>query len=60
VTVEGSEVNHAYTLPGEYDVRLTATGLSGLSAEDHFPVRISGRMPTTFDPQNIKRYQPEK
>jgi alpha-galactosidase len=60
VTVEGSEVNHAYTLPGEYDVRLTATGLSGLSAEDHFPVRISGYMPTTFDPQNIKRYQPEK
>jgi len=60
VTLEGSEVNHAYTMPGEYDVHLMATGLSGLSAEDHFQMRISGHMPTTFDPQNIKRYQPDE
>jgi alpha-galactosidase len=58
ITLDGSEVHHAYTEPGQYDVHLTATGLSGLSAEDHFQVRISGHMPTTFDPQNIKRYQP--
>jgi alpha-galactosidase len=56
VTLEGSEVNHAYTEPGEYNVHLAATGLSGLSAEEHFALRISGHMPTTFDPQNIKRY----
>ncbi|MFZ0773986.1 MAG: PKD domain-containing protein [Candidatus Sulfotelmatobacter sp.] len=60
VTLEGSEVNHAYTEPGEYSVRLTAAGLSGLSAEDYFQVRISGHMPTTFDPQNRKRYQPSR
>ncbi len=60
VTVEGSEVNHAYTMPGEYSVHLTATGLGGLSGDDHFQVRISGHMPTTFDPPNIKRYQPDK
>ena len=60
VTLEGSEVNHAYTEPGEYNVHLTATGLSGLSAEEQFRLRISGHMPTTFDPQNIKRYQPPK
>jgi hypothetical protein len=60
VTLEGSEVHHAYTEPGEYEVHLTATGLSGLSAEDHFQLRISGHMPTTFDPQNIKRYQPAR
>jgi alpha-galactosidase len=35
-----------------------ATGLSGLAAEDAFEVHISGYMPTTFDPPNIKRYQP--
>jgi hypothetical protein len=58
VTLEGAEVHHAYTEPGEYDIHLTATGLSGLNSEDHFKVRISGHMPTTFDPQNIKRYQP--
>ncbi|MGA7448364.1 MAG: PKD domain-containing protein [Terriglobales bacterium] len=60
VTLEGGEVHHAYTEPGEYEVHLTATGLSGLSSEDHFQVRISGHMPTTFDPQNIRRYQPAK
>jgi alpha-galactosidase len=60
VTVEGSDVNHAYTMPGEYSVHLTATGLGGLSADDQFQVRISGHMPTTFDPPNIKRYQPGK
>jgi alpha-galactosidase len=60
VTVEGREVNHAYTEPGEYNVHLSATGLSGLNAEDHFQLRISGHMPTTFDPQRIKRYQPAK
>jgi alpha-galactosidase len=60
VTLEGSEVNHAYTEPGEYNVHLTSTGLRGLSAEDHFQLRISGHMPTTFDPQSIKRYQPAR
>jgi alpha-galactosidase len=60
VTLEGNEVDHAYTEPGEYDVHIMATGLSGLSAEDHFQVRVSGHMPTTFDPQSIKRYQPKK
>ncbi len=58
VSLEGREVNHTYTEPGEYKVHLTATGLSGLTAEDAFNVHISGHMPTTFDPQNIKRYQP--
>jgi alpha-galactosidase len=56
--LEGREANHTYTEPGEYKVHLMATGLSGLVAEDAFAVHISGYMPTTFDPQNIKRYQP--
>ena len=57
VTTEGADVNHAYTEPGEYSVHLVATGLSGLTVEDHFQVRISGHMPTIFDPQTNKRYQ---
>ena len=60
VTQEGSEVNHAYTEPGEYKVHLTATGLGGLSAEDDFELSISGHMPTTFDPRSIQRYQPAR
>ncbi|MGO8720802.1 MAG: PKD domain-containing protein [Acidobacteriaceae bacterium] len=58
VTLEGREVTHAYTEPGEYTVHLTATGLNGLSAEDHFHLRISGYIPTVFDPQRFKRYEP--
>jgi hypothetical protein len=60
VTMEGSDVKHTYTEPGEFNVRVTAAGLSGLSAEDHLELRISGSMPTTFDPQRIKRYEREK
>lgn len=58
VTLEGKSVTHAYTEPGAYDVYLTATGLNGLKGEDHFQVRISGHMHTTFDPQRIRRYTP--
>ncbi len=58
VSQEGREVNHTYTEPGQYNVSLTVTGLSGATAGDHFQVSISGRMPTTFDPHGIKRYRP--
>jgi alpha-galactosidase len=58
VTLEGREVTHAYTESGEYNVHLTATGLNGLSAENHFQLRISGHIPRIFDPQRIKRYEP--
>jgi alpha-galactosidase len=58
VTLEGSKVTHAYTEPGKYNVRLTTTSLSGASSEDHFQMSITGHMQTTFDPPNIKRYQP--
>jgi alpha-galactosidase len=58
VRLEGSEVTHAYTEAGEYHVQLTATGLSGLKAEKQLQIRISGQMPTTFDPPKKQRYQP--
>ncbi len=58
VTLEGSTVSHAYTEPGQYNVQLFFTGLSGLSSEDHFQLSISGDVPTTFDPPSIRRYQP--
>jgi alpha-galactosidase len=57
VASEGSEVKHTYTEPGEYSVHLTAIGIDGLSAEDHFQLPVSGHMPTTFNPPNIQRYQ---
>jgi alpha-galactosidase len=58
VTLEGGQVTHTYTEPGEYVVHFKAIGLDGLSSEDQFTVRISGHMPTIFDPPNIHRLQP--
>ncbi|MFT4112606.1 PKD domain-containing protein [Silvibacterium sp.] len=58
VTLEAAHVQHAYTEPGEYAVHLTATGLNGATAEEHFKVRVSGHMRTTFDPKSFQRYTP--
>ncbi len=60
ISLDGREVSHTYTEPGEYAVSLTAAELGGLDAEQHFQVRISGYLPTTFDPENFKRYQPSR
>jgi len=60
VTLEGKQVSHTYTEPGDYEVHLSATGLGGLSTEEHFHVHISGHLPTKFDPPNIKRLPPAK
>jgi alpha-galactosidase len=57
VTLDGSDVTHAYTEPGEYSVHLTATSLDDLSSEDHFQVRVSGHMTTTFAPESNTRFE---
>lgn len=57
VSVKGSEVQHAYTEAGDYTVHLTATALSGPVTQRNFDVHISGHMPTTFNPKDIRRYQ---
>lgn len=60
VTLEGRSATHAFTQPGNYDVRLTATGVDGLRLVDHCRVRISERKPTPYDPMKIRHYQPAK
>lgn len=57
VTLEGKEVRHAYTEPGTYTVRLKATGLSSLDAQQSFEMHVSGHISTIFDPGKIKRYR---
>ena len=57
VTSDAKETAHTYTEPGDYVVSVTGTGIGGLSATERFQLRISGHLPTTFDPPNIKRYQ---
>jgi alpha-galactosidase len=57
VSVEGREAGHAYTEPGAYVVHLTATGLDGVTTEEHEQIQITGHIPTTFQPEKNRRYQ---
>ena len=41
-SAEGARSAHAYTRPADYLVRLTVTGVDGLSTELEFPVKVTG------------------
>jgi alpha-galactosidase len=60
VTLEGPEVSHAYTMPGTYQVTVTAIGLGGLSTKDSFRLPVSGSVSTRFVPGEKRRYRPNK
>lgn len=55
VTVEGPQVSHAYTHPGNYTVTLQAKGLDGLTGKTEFRFAVNGSIPTRFDPADIHR-----
>jgi alpha-galactosidase len=54
---EGAHVDHAWTEPGDYQVRLQATGIDSTSADQSFTVHIAGRMPTDFVPASNRRFE---
>jgi hypothetical protein len=54
----GAKVSHAWTEPGDYQVRMVATGLDGMKASKVCRVHVSGLISTVFDPSQIKRYKP--
>jgi hypothetical protein len=53
---EGAEVNHAFTEPASYTVRLKVEGVDGVATEQTFPVTVSGMMNSEFDLPNNRRY----
>ena len=55
VTLDGMEVRHAYTHPGEYEVRVTATGLGEITNSKSLTVSVSGTISTRFVPSEKKR-----
>lgn len=57
VQLHGTHVTHAWTLPGDYKVHLTATGLDDTHAEKDFEVHITNYMPTAFTPQRNRRFE---
>jgi alpha-galactosidase len=60
VTLEGPEVSHAFTMPGTYQVMVTAIGLGGFSTKDSFRLPVSGSVLTRFVPEEKRRYRPTK
>ena len=56
-SVDGSEVVHAYTLTGNFVVKIVAEGIDGISAEQSSNVAVSGEINIHFVPEQ-KRYMP--
>lgn len=57
VILKGAQVSHAYTRAGDYQVKLTAAGLDGLTAKKDFRLPVTGTILTTFLPvTDQKRY----
>jgi PKD repeat protein len=54
-STDGSEVHHAYTHAGEYDVHVTVTGLDAMTNAKDVKVKISGTIATGFVPAEKKR-----
>jgi alpha-galactosidase len=57
VQTEGPHSTHAWTEPGDYDVRVEANGLDQVPAEKSCRVHVTGHLPTVFMPAAKKRYQ---
>jgi len=55
VTAEGRQAAHAWTKPGDYEVVVTAHGLSGEQAQHQFRLHVAGYISTVFDPAKIRR-----
>jgi len=61
VTAAGANPVHAYTAPGVYTVRVSATFINGRIGHDNFQLRITGDINTQFDPAEKRRLAaPEK
>jgi hypothetical protein len=59
VALDGKGVKHAFTKPGDYAVRVWATGLAAKEAEKHFTVHITGAVKTLFTPELNQRFEPQ-
>jgi alpha-galactosidase len=53
--LEGVQVQHAFTHPGDYEVSVTVTGLAASTSRKSVKVSISGDVSTRFDPASKQR-----
>jgi alpha-galactosidase len=59
VEQDGFQVTHAWTEPGDYQVRVSGTDLTGAQQERTCRVHVTGMLPTVFAPEKNQRYQPK-
>ncbi len=52
---DGTEVRHAYTHSGEYQVTVTVTGLDSVTNRKTLAVAVSGNISTRFEPSQKQR-----
>jgi hypothetical protein len=57
VSLDGMQVDHAYTNPGKYTVKVTATSADGMTNTKTLTVNITGTIATRFVPQEKRRPQ---
>ena len=55
-TLKGPQIRHVWTIPGEYDVHMTAVGLGGETVERSVQVQITGHMATDFFPLENRQF----
>ena len=60
VSQAGSRVSHTWTEPGQYRVRVSATGLDGRTTTQELTVRTVGYMSSVFAPAKIQRFGPPR
>jgi PKD repeat protein len=53
--IDGTEVRHAYTHSGDYQVTVTVTGLDSVTNRKTLAVSISGAISTRFEPSQKRR-----
>jgi hypothetical protein len=55
VALDGAEARHTYTHAGQYQVKLSVTGIDGLGEVKTLPIQISGEIDTRFLPDQKRR-----
>ncbi|HEX4005342.1 MAG TPA: alpha-galactosidase [Acidobacteriaceae bacterium] len=59
VQVDGAKVTHAWTEPGDYPIKVAATGLDDRQSEKTCSVHVTGYLSTVFAPTANRRYEPQ-